>query len=164
MEDNLNIKNVDDIKKAMEHEKKAELNESNIRAMEILKDVIVKHQLEWTDEGIDYILFTENKSFTELRVLDGRRTAIRLIIQAGLKDHDKSKAFKIITELREQGLVAEKLHVLLLNYLRERHFFMGGQDVEDLRNLQEAGVETDVSLLNLLTESLEKMKEINSHL
>ena len=155
----LNTANLEDSNKEV---KKVELNDRNKRALEIIKDVINKYDLEWTDESIDYVLNTENKSFSELRILDGRRTANRLIIQAGLKVHDKSKAFSILTEIREQGVPAERLHPLLIHILREKHFFMEVQDLDDLNNLVEVGIERDVSLQNLLTDVSERMNELNS--
>lgn len=155
----LNTANLEDDNKEV---KKVELNDRNKRALEIIKDVINKYDLEWTDESIDYVLNTENKSFSELRILDGKRTANRLIIQAGLKVHDKSKAFSILTEIRKQGVPAERLQPLLLHILREQHFFMEVQDLDDLNNLVEVGIEKDVSLQNLLTDVSERMNELNS--
>lgn len=155
----LNTANLEDDNKEI---KKVELNDRNKRALEIIKDVINKYDLEWTDESIDYVLNTENKSFSELRILDGKRTANRLIIQAGLKVHDKSKAFSILTEIRKQGVPAERLQPLLLHILREQHFFMEVQDLDDLNNLVEVGIEKDVSLQNLLTDVSERMNELNS--
>lgn len=155
----LNTANLEDDNKEV---KKVELNDRNKRALEIIKDVINKYDLEWTDESIDYVLNTENKSFSELRILDGKRTANRLIIQAGLKVHDKSKAFSILTEIRKQGVPAERLQPLLIHILREQHFFMEVQDLDDLNNLVEVGIEKDVSLQNLLTDVSERMNELNS--
>lgn len=155
----LNTANLEDNNKEV---KKVELNDRNKRALEIIKDAINKYDLEWTDESIDYVLNTENKSFSELRILDGKRTANRLIIQAGLKVHDKSKAFSILTEIRKQGVPAERLQPLLIHILREQHFFMEVQDLDDLNNLVEVGIEKDVSLQNLLTDVSERMNELNS--
>lgn len=155
----LNTANLEDDNKEV---KKVELNDRNKRALEIIKDAINKYDLEWTDESIDYVLNTENKSFSELRILDGKRTANRLIIQAGLKVHDKSKAFSILTEIRKQGVPAERLQPLLIHILREQHFFMEVQDLDDLNNLVEVGIEKDVSLQNLLTDVSERMNELNS--
>lgn len=155
----LNTANLEDDNKEV---KKVELNDRNKRALEIIKDAINKYDLEWTDESIDYVLNTENKSFSELRLLDGKRTANRLIIQAGLKVHDKSKALSILTEIRKQGVPAERMHPLLVHILREQHFFMEVQDLDDLNNLVEVGIEKDISLQNLLVDVSERMNELNS--
>ena len=134
--------------------------------------------LTWTFRSIRYVIDKENISFSQLRscvymqgdrgVFDFLKSTVTLI-KAGLvgsKQLDDTldkeltlKAYDIIEDWRMNIGSVSILHLLIINQMETKHFFMGSTDMKILRHLSSKNLQKDLAA-NIVSQDLqEKMAQ-----
>lgn len=170
-----------DVESLTDEEKQAAINVINANIYKLAKAKLDEYGLKWTFRSINYILNTCNVSFGQLRscvfVRDEQAyfdyfKATMLLIKAGLvgskqynenqKEELENKAYDIIEDFRETVGFVGTLHILIIQEMEEKHFFMGMADEAILTHLNSSHSVSDL-VKNLLAEDLEeKMKQFQA--
>lgn len=154
----------------------AQNNDSELNEAEYNKaiDKVESYGLEWTFRSINYILNKENVSFGQLRscvyigdsgaYFDYIRSTLSLI-KAGLigskqiAENEASKledrAYEILEDWRANFGFIGTLHLLIINRMELKHFFMGTPDLMVVSHLGSKNLQRDLGK-NMLTEDLEQ--------
>ena len=169
----------------IEEENKEQVEQENKQNEEIFNLAINKlesYGLEWTIRSIRYIINKENVSFGQLRscvyivngqaVFDYIQSTI-LLIKAGLVGSKQfteqqskeleDRAYEIIEDWRNTFGCLTTLHLLIINIMETKHFFMNKQDLAVINHLSYKNLQKDISS-NLLKEDLEeKLKQAQAY-
>lgn len=149
-------------------------NKEAIRKYGKLMNLIKGWDLEYSFESIDFCLMTESVSIEQVReavFLNEEETntitnairATKIALEMGLyhkfKDYNTlcTKAEMCMEAWRALGYDINLLHLILIRYMEEKHFFMGGQDEEILTVLAQQRVD---SLLLSKIAKLHKNEEL----
>lgn len=131
--------------------------------------------LEWTHRSIDFVLNKENISFGQLRScvysIDGSAVfnysrSVKTLIKAGLigskqfnstqTNELEDKAYDIMEKWRDSfGGYLGTLHLLIINQMETKHFFMDSQDMAVIKHLSSKNLQKDLGT-NLVREDLEE--------
>lgn len=131
-----------------------EQKKENEEAYNVALEHLNSYGLNWTFRSIRYIIDKENIGFAQLRscvhmvgdraVFDFLKSAI-FIIKAGLigskqlKETDtqalEDKAYEIVEDWRENVGSISSLHIMLINVMERKNFFMGTADLKILQHL-----------------------------
>ena len=154
-----------------------ETQKQNNEDEKVLKEALAKlnsYGLEWTFRSIEYVINKENLSFGQLRscvymrdgstVFDHVKSTI-LLVKAGLvgsKQIEETKAkeledraFEIIEDWRSTFGYIGTLHILIINQMESKHFFMGARDQAVITQLGSKNLQKDLAR-NLMREDLEE--------
>lgn len=175
--DNNNNNSVNNEAMLAEEEK---LNESEyLKALDLLNS----YQLNWNFRSIRYIINTLNISLGQLRscvyvkngypVFDYLESTINLI-KAGLignkqytelSDKDiENRAYEIIEEWAEHGWFIGTLHLMIINQMETKHFFMDTQDLRVINHINSKNLQTDL-VTNLIKSDIEeRLKQSQAYL
>ena len=127
-------------------------SEEDIAAYNKAVELVNTYGLKWTFRSIEMLLNIKKVTLNQLRAclfdVDGKtqynvELACKYLIMAGLINKDnqnkidelEDKAYEILDSWRENVGFIGVLHIIIVNIMESRHFFMG---------------ETDVSLLNVI--------------
>ena len=164
------------------NENKVENNEIETEAQvkeeeAVLGEAMVRlnsYGLSWTFRSIEYVINKENIGFGQLRscvymksgqaVFDYVKSVL-LLVKAGLvgsKQINESdvkalddKAWEIIEDWRNEFGYLGTLHILIINQMETKHFFMGTQDQAVLNRLGSKNLQKDLAR-NMMREDLEQ--------
>lgn len=158
-------------------EELAEREELYDRQMETIND----WGLRWTIRSIDYIVENRNVTFTQLRTCVFKigstptydlSRAVRLILEAGLvgskqyksneMDKCRDRAYELMELWREKHGFIGVLHILLINIMEKKHFFMGVQDVKTLELLSYRNSQKDLVSRLAGMDVLEKAQQVQA--
>lgn len=146
-----------------EQERITKENEAYEQMYSLALEKLSSYGLEWTFRSIDYILNKENVSFGQLRscvyqqgkqaVLNYLKSTIYLI-KAGLigskqfkpEETEKldNRAFEIMEDWRNAGFYTGTLHLMIINQMETKHFFMGSPDQGVMRHLVQKNLQKDL--------------------
>ena len=144
-------------------------------------EAIESYGLKWTIRSIDYIVENRNVTFNQLRTCTFKAgttptfnlsKAVRLIIEAGLigsgqfksneLDKVRDKAYEIMEDWRNNYGYIGVLHILLINIMEKKHFFMGEQDVQTLELLSYNHLQEDLVKRAVGMDILEKAQQVQA--
>ena len=144
-------------------------------------EAIENYGLKWTIRSIDYIVENRNVTFNQLRTCTFKAgttptfnlsKAVRLIIEAGLigsgqfksneLDKVRDKAYEIMEDWRNNYGYIGVLHILLINIMEKKHFFMGEQDVQTLELLSYNHLQEDLVKRAVGMDILEKAQQVQA--
>lgn len=154
------------------------LTEEQVKEEEaILEEAVAKlnsYGLEWNFRSIEYVINKENIGFAQLRSCVYNKSGMAvfdyvkstsLLIKAGLvgskqfKESDvkalDDKAFEIMEDWRSEFGYLGTLHLLIINQMETKHFFMGTKDQAVVSRLGSKNLQRDLAR-NLLREDLEQ--------
>lgn len=161
--------------------KDEETNKLNEEIYELALDRLNTYKLEWNFRSINHVLYSENISFGQLRscVYMQDESAVynyikstMILIKAGLigsgqlkssePDKLENKAYEIIEDWRQSVGFIGTLHLLIINQMETKNFFMGTPDVAVVNHLSYKNLQTDL-VQNLVSEDLEvKLKQLQA--
>lgn len=151
------------------------LNESEyFKALEVLNS----YRLNWNFRSIKYILNTLNISMGQLRscvyvkngypVFDYLESTVNLI-KAGLigskqfseSDVEKleDRAYEIIEEWADHGWFIGTLHLMIINQMETKHFFMDTQDLRVINHLNSKNLQSDLAINLIKSDIEERLKQ-----
>lgn len=168
----------------MEDNKVLDVVDSEANEREYVKalEVLSSYKLKWTLRSVDYVVNTQNISLGQLRsavyVVDGYpvfnfvRATIDLI-KAGLigskqyKETDDEdmieRAYEIMEDWMDNGWFIGTLHLLIINQMETKHFFMGMRDLVVTSHLSSKNLQTDL-VSNLINADIEdKVKQTQAY-
>ena len=147
-------------------------------------DVVNKinsYNLNWTHRSIEYIVNKRNITFNQLRSCQfkyGKNNdqvgynvykACSLIIQAGLvgskqvKETDlallEEKAADIIDEWREEVGYIGILHIILINIMEKKHFFMDTRGIKVLKYMSSKNLQEDLVNMEMVNDLQMKIQQ-----
>lgn len=144
-------------------------------------EAIENYGLKWTIRSIDYIVENRNVTFNQLRTCTFKTgttptfnlsKAVRLIIEAGLigsnqfksneLDKVRDRAYEIMEDWRNNYGYIGVLHILLINIMEKKHFFMGEQDVQTLELLSYNHLQEDLVKRAVGMDILEKAQQVQA--
>lgn len=144
-------------------------------------EAIENYGLKWTIRSIDYIVENRNVTFNQLRTCTFKAgttptfnlsKAVRLIIEAGLigsnqfksneLDKVRDRAYEIMEDWRNNYGYIGVLHILLINIMEKKHFFMGEQDVQTLELLSYNHLQEDLVKRAVGMDILEKAQQVQA--
>lgn len=161
--------------KELQMEEVNSINEEENNEKEYLKalEILNGYGLDWTFRSIEYTINKENISFGQLRscvyVQDGNSVfnyikSTLLLIKAGLvgskqfKESDRealdNKAYEILEDWRSHFGYVGTLHLLIINQMETKHFFMATPDLAVINHLSYKNLQKDLGS-NLIAEDLE---------
>lgn len=134
--------------------------------------------LNWTFRSIRYVIDKENIGFAQLRscvyMLNGRGVfdfikSVTVLLKAGLvgskqfKETDtdalEDRAYEIIEDWRNNIGSISSLHIMIINQMETKHFFMGSTDMKILQHLSYKNLQKDL-VTQIVGEDLnEKMSQ-----
>lgn len=152
----------------------AEQLAENERAYNSALNKLLSYNLNWTFRSINYILNSERTSFGQLRscvymqdgqgVFDYIKSTI-LLVKAGLvgskqiaesdSERLEDRAYEIIEDWRNNIGFIGTLHLLIINLMEERHFFIRETDRQIVSHLSSKNLQTELTK-NLVMEDLEE--------
>lgn len=160
-----------------------EISEEELKEREKLfneaMERVNKLGLNWTFRSIEYIVNREGLTFNQLRSCVFRNKdnevkydveqATKYLLAAGLvnprtcTDEDYKacieKAYDIMEQWREEFGFIGILHILLVNVMEKKHFFMGTQDVKILEYLASKNLQKDLVLNSIAVDMQTKIAQ-----
>lgn len=148
----------------------------------LAEELLGKFGLVWTFRSVRYAMDNEHVTFAQLRscvypngsvyMTDVMRS-VEVLIKAGLvgskqipegdKEKLENRAYDIMEEWAENGLHFSVLHLLMIDIMEERHFFMGNRDVTIAKHLVSKGLQKDLAMRRLIEDTQEKAKQIKAY-
>lgn len=150
----------------------------NEEAYEEALERLNSYGLSWTFRSIRYVIDREGIGFSQLRgcvyfkdnqaYFDFMRSVIALI-KAGLvgskqiQESDakalEDRAYEIIEDWRENIGSLQSLHLMLINIMETRHFFMGMADMKIVQHLSYKNLQKDLARTIIGQDIREKMSQ-----
>lgn len=168
---NSNDINVNELDDEQENEKEYNLVVNKINEL----------NLNWTHRSIEFVINKRNVTFNQLRSCQfkyGKNNdqvgyniykACSLIIQAGLvgskqvKETDlallEEKASEIIENWREEVGYIGILHIVLINIMEKKHFFMEDRGLKVLRYMSSKNLQEDLVNMEMLNDLQMKIQQ-----
>lgn len=123
-----------------------EASEADIEAFNKAVDIVNSLGLNWTFRSIELLTYNKKVTLNQLRAclfeIDGKpqynvELACRYLIMAGLINKDnqskidelEDNAYDILDSWREKVGFIGVLHIIIINIMENKHFFMGETDV-----------------------------------
>jgi hypothetical protein len=136
-------------------------SEEDIAAYNKAIDLVNTYGLKWTFRSIEMLLNIKKVTLNQLRAclfdIDGKaqynvELACRYLIMAGLINKDnqnkidelEDKAYEILDSWRENVGFIGVLHIILVNIMESRHFFMGETEGGIMSQIMKKGVQPEI--------------------
>lgn len=168
---------LDEVKKQVENYTDDEVKERE-SIYDLAMELVKSYGLDWTFRSINHVVNREEITFNQLRgcvfkrgeeiVFDCLRATLYLI-EAGLvgskqiaesnKEALEEKAYEIVEDWREKFGFVGTLHILLINVMEKKHFFMGGQDLRVLEFMSYKNMQADLAKANLAMDIEMKLNQ-----
>lgn len=130
----------------VENSTNVEASEADIEAYNKAVDIVNSLGLNWTFRSIELLTYNKKVTLNQLRAclfeVDGKpqynvELACRYLIIAGLINKDnqnkidelEDKAYDILDSWREKVGFIGVLHIIIINIMENKHFFMGETDM-----------------------------------
>ena len=145
-------------------------------------DKVKSYNLKWTFRSIEYLVKEEGVSLNQLRgcvfniggeVKYNLEEATKLLIIAGLigaagkydkETYDKSldRAYEILDDWRENEGFIGILHMLMIQIMEDKHFFMGDSETKFLETVSEKNKTPDVVATLVGQDQLTRINQIQA--
>lgn len=141
--------------------------------MNMLK-TIKSWKLKYTIGSCDFALEIEDVTLIQLRravfinskeeIATNYIKAVRILLEIGLcykiEDYEalKKEALRLMEEWRNKFGSIEALHIVLIRYMENNHFFIGSQEAADIVMMYKR--KADDLALKMMIENSEKLREI----
>jgi hypothetical protein len=145
-------------------------------------DKVKSYNLKWTFRSIEYLVKEEGVSLNQLRgcvfniggeVKYNLEEATKLLIVAGLigtagkydkETYDKSldRAYEILDDWRENEGFIGILHMLMIQIMEDKHFFMGEAETKLLETVSEKNKTPDVVATLVGQDQLTRINQIQA--
>lgn len=146
----------------LQSETSVEYLECTKEAIHYINKMISDENLFWDYEGIDFVLNKLNLTFNDLRTMNEDTCVrnVKSIIAAGLPDHNETKAYKLMNDLRENyGIHALVQNKVLVEVLKKKHFFMDIVAMKTMDNLAKCELQNEQTYLALVGDVLQTLEE-----